>query len=152
MSTLKTAQRSLIIITFVSTVVFIHLLYCYDANQNNGPLKCYGATSSCRLYSDLAFAFVTVLIPLILMISFGLMTVSNVRNSQRRTEPVGASQVKQKSNRKLDRQLIKMLVVQIILLSIVTLPLVIQRLYITLTMNVTKNYLQNTIDNFVYNL
>jgi hypothetical protein len=153
MSNLKNAQRGLFIIIFVSTLVYIHLIYCYDADQTNSPLKCYGNTLSCRLYSDLCFAFITILIPLILMMIFGLITISNIHHSQNKIQPIKSTTGKQRSlTRKTDRQLIIMLFVQIILLSVFTLPIFIQRLYITLTMNVVKSDLQNTMDNFIYNL
>jgi hypothetical protein len=153
MSTLKNAQRGLCIVTIVSTLVFIQLVYCYDANQINAPLKCYATTLACSLYSDLCFAFITVAIPLALMLIFGLLTISNIRYTQHNIQPSQSSVIRQRLlKRKTDRALTVMLIVQIILLAIFTVPLFVQRLYITLTNNVPKTALQNTVNNFIYNV
>ncbi|CAF0915218.1 unnamed protein product [Adineta steineri] len=156
MSTLQNAQRGFIVIVLISTIVFIHLVYCYDANQINSPLKCYGISTSCRLYSDLTFAFITVIIPLVLMSIFGSITISNVFQIKKRIYPAEKfdGKIIHKTNfptRKTDQQLLVMLCIQIILLGIFTVPLVIQRLYTTITMNAVKSALQNKIDNFLYN-
>jgi hypothetical protein len=40
-STLKNAQRGVILIVILSTIIETQQLYCFDANLTNGPLKCY---------------------------------------------------------------------------------------------------------------
>jgi hypothetical protein len=108
------------------------------------------------------FAIVTILLPLILIIVFGLMTISNIRLSQSRVEPTRISIISHPSHgieyhrrrnqqhQKRDHSLLIMLFIQVILLAILTLPLAIQRLYSTLTMNDDKSRLQRTIDRFTY--
>lgn len=119
MSNLKNAQRGLLIIIFFSTLIYIHLIYCYDVNQADAPLKCYGPTLSCRLYSDLCLAFITIAIPLVLMMVFGLITISNIRKSLQAIRPAHLPTIKQPSlKRKTDRELTIMLFLQIILLNL----------------------------------
>ncbi|CAF4427294.1 unnamed protein product, partial [Adineta steineri] len=82
---------------------------------------CYGSTYSCRLTTDLIYAFGTVLLPLLLMIIFGLLTIKNVRHLQSRVHAINGVMISLEnrtlsSNRsghlpakKTDRQLLKML-------------------------------------------
>ncbi|CAF1120321.1 unnamed protein product [Rotaria sordida] len=90
-STLKNAQRGTILIVTVSTIIEAQQFYCFEANLTNTPLKCYTQTMICGIVSDLFFALITILIPLILMIIFGLLTISNVRKSQFRLHPTTSS-------------------------------------------------------------
>ncbi|CAF4176701.1 unnamed protein product, partial [Rotaria sordida] len=83
-STLKNAQRWTTTIIILSILLYAQQLYCYEANLIDTPLKCYGKTDACRFITDSSFAVITILFPLVLMILFGLLTISNVRQSQRR--------------------------------------------------------------------
>jgi hypothetical protein len=78
-STLKNAQRSTILIVVLSTAIEVQQLYCFEANLTNTPLKCYTRTVMCGIVSDMFFALMTIMFPLLFMIIFGLMTISNVR-------------------------------------------------------------------------
>ncbi|CAF0831487.1 unnamed protein product [Adineta steineri] len=166
LSTLKNAQRSAIFITIFSIILYAQMFYCYEANLMNTPLKCYGKTKVCRHLTDLSLTFITVLCPLFVMIIFGLLTISNIRQSHRRiqilkTENIDHSVNKssglsnenpqQKLKRKTDRSLLRMLFVQVIILTILTLPLSIQKLYSTISSeNISP--VEDAIDMFVYNM
>jgi hypothetical protein len=152
-STLKNAQRGTIVIIILSIGLYTQMLFCYEANLVNTPTKCYSKSSGCRFVSDLSFALISILFPLLLMISFGLKTISNIRQSHLRihtqiTNPSG----QQNLYRKTDRQLLLMLFSQVILLTILSIPLPIQRFYSTFTSNYSKTLLQQSISNFAYNL
>jgi hypothetical protein len=77
----------MIIILFCSAFIYLILFYCYEANLTNTPSTCNNKTDTCRILTDLIYIFITTLIPLILMIVFGLMTISNVRQAQRCIQP-----------------------------------------------------------------
>ncbi len=38
------------------------MLYCYEANLVNTPLTCYGKTPICRIFTDIAYGIISVLI------------------------------------------------------------------------------------------
>ncbi|CAF4170197.1 unnamed protein product, partial [Rotaria sp. Silwood2] len=84
MSSLKNSYRSIFIIILFSILLYVQLIYCYQANLTQTPLKCYGKTEICRMTTDFSYALITVVIPIIVMITFGLLTISNVQNSRRR--------------------------------------------------------------------
>ncbi|CAF4976056.1 unnamed protein product [Rotaria sp. Silwood1] len=130
-STLKNAQRWTMIIVIFSILLYAQQLYCYEANLMDTPLKCYGKTVVCRYITDLSFAVMTIILPLFLMILLGLLTISNVRQSQRRIQslqlqtimstmnkPSGPSygNTERKLKQKTDRSLLRMLLVQVLVL------------------------------------
>ncbi|CAF1503080.1 unnamed protein product [Adineta steineri] len=163
MSSLKNAQRSIIITLILSILLFSHIIYCYEPNLINAPLKCYGVTITCRLATDLSLMFMTIFFPLLFMLIFGLMTINNVRYSRNRTRPGDISMItmqgppstsrttEQQQRNKIDDQLLMMLLVQVLLLFIFALPLGVQKLYSTITTNRVSSQAQVAIDNFAYN-
>jgi hypothetical protein len=164
-STLKNAQRGTILIITISTLIEIQQLFCYEANLTNTPLQCYSKTVLCGIVSDVSFALITILFPLLLMFIFGLKIISNVRQTHARLQPMGTTidghvghntstvnTVRQNQQRKTDRQLLIMLFIQVLLILVLTLPLALSKLYTTITRNISKSALRNTIENFIFNL
>jgi hypothetical protein len=164
MSTVKNAYRIMILILSLAALLYAQIFYCYEANLINSPLKCYGRTELCRIVTVLADAFVTAGMPIMFMIIFGMMTISNVRQTQRRLQPlpmsilVTANNVtltnlarQQRRSKKTDRHLLVMLLVQVIILTLLTLPFTVVEVYSTLTATQYKTPLQTAIVNFVFN-
>ncbi|CAF0728533.1 unnamed protein product [Adineta steineri] len=162
-SSLKNAQQGTIAIIILSSFLYCQVLYCYDANMISAPLRCYGKTITCRLVTDLTYALVTILCPLLIMCIFGLMTISNIRrihfNKSTQSKLLDINdknkktiKPKKQKRKRIDRYLRHVLFVQIIFLTILTIPQVIEKLYTTLTMNQMKSSLNITIDNFIYNI
>jgi hypothetical protein len=152
-STLKNAQRGTIIIICLSIGLYIQMIFCYDANLVGTPSKCYSKSTTCGILFDLSFAIITILFPILLMILFGLKTISNIRQAHRRIHNQSINGNRQENqHKKIDRQLLIMLFFQVIILTILSLPLPIERFHSTFTNNNSKTILQESIDNFVYNL
>ncbi|CAF0846163.1 unnamed protein product [Adineta steineri] len=164
-STLKNAQRGIICIIILSTIIQTQQIFCYEANLINTPIKCYTKTVTCGILTDTSFALITVLIPLLFMFIFGLMTISNVRQTQARLRPMVMTSDnnqgqntrivvigRQNQQKKADRQLLKMLFVQVLVILIFTVPLALSKLYTTFTRDMYKSAIRNTIENFIFNL
>jgi hypothetical protein len=164
MSTVKNAYRSMILILSFSALLYAQLFYCYEANLINSPLKCYGRTELCRTVTAMVDAFVTVTTPIVFMMIFGLMTISNVRHTRRRVQALRMSTLafsnnttvsiaarQQQRSKKTDRHLMMMLFFQVIVLTLLSLPFTIIEIYSTLTATQYKTPLQATIVNFVFN-
>jgi len=155
MSTVKNAYRSMILILSFSALLYAQLFYCYEANLINSPLKCYGRTDLCRIVTAMVDAFVTVTTPIMFMMIFGMMTISNVRRTQRRVQALSVSTIltrQQQRLKKIDRHLMVMLFFQVIVLTSLSLPFVFAEVYSTLTATQYKTPLQAAIVNFVFNL
>ncbi|CAF3406162.1 unnamed protein product [Rotaria socialis] len=143
-SSLKNAQFWAAIIVILSVALYAQQLYCYEANLTDTPLKCYGKTVVCRYLTDLSLAIITVSIPILLMILFGSLIISNVRQSQHRIQtlqlgsagastkrPLGSHSENSvgKFRQKTDRSLLRMLFSQVILTGIFTFPLCLDKFY-----------------------
>ena len=169
LSTLKNAQRGILLVIVLSIFLYGPIFYCYEANLTNAPLRCYGKNDACRYSNDISYACLTIILPILCMLFFGMMTIVNIRRVKSRIHTVSviemqrtglpsvevsvlAAQQATLSKRKLDRRLFLMLFIQIILLGIFTLPQAIQKLYSTVTTNDTLTPLRRAIENFLFNL
>ncbi|CAF1219227.1 unnamed protein product [Rotaria magnacalcarata] len=163
--TLKNAQRWTTVTIIFSILLYAQMFYCYEANLANTSLKCNGKTDACLYLTNLSFAFITILIPLFLMSVFGLLTISNVRQSQRRLQSLtlwhttsaairssvtNGEHSQGKLKRKADHSLLRMLLVQVLLMAILTLPLSIQNFYSFFSRE-NKSAIYEAIDYFSYN-
>ena len=164
MSTLKNAYRSIILVVSLSALLYAQLLHCNQINLTNSPLKCYAYNTLCRTITDYSDICITVMMPIIMMMVFGMLTIFNVRRTQRRLLPlhmsnmisthpitVGQTGVHQQRMKKTDRHLLKMLLFQVIVIIVLSFPFCILRTYSTLTSPYQKSPLQTAIDNFVFN-
>ncbi|CAF1462722.1 unnamed protein product [Adineta steineri] len=164
--TLKYTRRGMFIILFFSILINIDIIYCYEVDPINTPLKCDSNTELCRFITDFTIAFMIYIIPICLMIIFGLLTIKNIRQIQRiHTQPIvivtnigdNKSRVRFTNYRtlrtkKIDRRLLQMHLIQIIILTILNFPIVIQRFYSTLTFYNYKSSLQISIENLLFNI
>ena len=91
MSNLKNVQRSMLVVLLYTCIINAPILYCYEANLTGTVRGCYGSTYACRLTTDLIYAFGTTLLPLLLMIIYGLLTIKKVRHVRRRVQNVAKS-------------------------------------------------------------
>jgi len=157
MSTLKNAQKGMIIISIFSCLLYVQMFYCYQANLVHASLQCYGKTAACQLVTDLTYAFAANIFPLIIMIYFGLMTIINVRRTQRRIQNInmvrisGAITTAQQRSKRTDHYLLLMLFVQVILFAVVTLPQNIEKFISYAQTNEITSALDNAIANFIFN-
>jgi hypothetical protein len=159
MSSLKTSKKGAISITLTSSVLYAQIFYCYEANLINAPLKCYGKTIICRHLNNLIYALVTVLCLLFFMFISGIMTVINIRQSQRRVQIVNKIMLPQNNTtastdyqqerlkNNINRHLLLMLLVQVLLL---TSPQAIEKIYSTSSTDNSSNSLDQAINNFIY--
>ena len=169
LSTLKNARRGILLTVLLSVLLYGPIFYCYEANLTNAPLRCYGKNDGCRYSNDINYACLTIILPILCMLFFGVLTIVNIRQVRSRVHvvsfvriyPTGIPSLKVSVSaplqavllkRKLDRRLFLMLVSQIILLGIFTLPQAFQKLYSTITVNSTSTPVKRAIQNFLFNL
>ncbi|CAF1145954.1 unnamed protein product [Adineta steineri] len=161
MSTLKNAQRNIIAAIFLSSVAYVQIFYCYEANLTNAPLQCNGKNTWCRLLINSEFVSITVLIPSMTMFIFGILTILNIRKVTLRPNQSGIKTgnvqiINNKEHpqrlKKSDRYLLLMLLIQVILLTLFSLPQAILNLYNNITLYETESPLNAAINNFILNL
>lgn len=158
-SSCKMAYRSLVIISSLSFCLWIESAFCYDTNLPDAPLRCYGQSHVCRVFNDLTYAISTVMIPSVLMLIFGFLTIHNINRSRRAIEPFVATIIrldpskrkKRRPHRRNQSSLTRMLILQVIFLTLCSLPQAMHQIYLTLTMLVVKSSLRLAIENFIVN-
>lgn len=152
LSSPKNVRRSIILLTFLSLILHSQIFHCYESNLLGTPLKCFNKDGLCRLMNDLMFAILTILCPVILIVIFGLMTISNIRQSRGRIVAVVNNQQPGQRLHRTDQYLFMTLLIQVIVFACLTLPLAIEKLYATLSMNMHKSSLQLTIEDLSYEI
>ncbi|CAF4584006.1 unnamed protein product, partial [Rotaria sp. Silwood2] len=164
-SSLKNSQLWTTIIIILSAICYSQQLYCYEANLVDTPLQCYGKTVVCRYLTDLSLALVTVCIPVILMILFSLLIISNIRQSQRRVQILQSTIIRSIANipshsnnrnslgrfKKTEHGILRMLLSQVILSIIFTSPLCLDKFYSSILEH-NGSPVQLTTNAFVYDL
>jgi len=104
------------------------------------------------------YALITNAIPLILMIVFGLMTISSVHHAHVRVQNVASisintsTKTKDLKYKKIDHHLFRMLLVQILLLIFLCIPQVIQKFHLTFRPFGNVSKLDDAIRTFLYNI
>ena len=163
-SNMKNAQRGIVIVLIYTLVINTPIFFCYEANLTGLVRGCYAATYACRLITDLIYLFGTTIIPLLLMIIFGLLTIKNIRHTQRRVQDVGMMALSYQNNntmptttgqqqrRKKDRYVLKMLFVQVTLLCLFACGHAIQKAYTSIVSYAPTPPLQSAIETFTLNL
>ncbi|CAF2405315.1 unnamed protein product [Rotaria sp. Silwood2] len=163
-TTMNNAWRSIFVILLYTCLINAPIVYCFEANQTEPPRPCYASTYMCRLITSLFYTFGTTLLPLLLMIIFGLMTIKNVHHARIRVQiacSLDSNHVNMRTAaarhglshlKKLDQNLVKMLLVQVCLLFLFTFPHAIQRLYLIFAPNPPPQSLQDAIQNLIFNL
>ena len=159
MSTLKNARQQMIIIVVISLLIYCPIFHCYQANLSNSPLKCYSQSIPCRIFFEQIYTLVTILIPLIFMVLFGILTMSNVRKLHHRFQiplltkfpPTAITSEHRQRLKSIDRRLLIMLLIQISFLTLLTLPQALEMIYLTITRTRLKSPLQHTIENSIFN-
>ncbi|CAF0930515.1 unnamed protein product [Rotaria sp. Silwood1] len=160
LSSRRTAHKSIIIVHILSFLLWAQSVFCYNTNLPQAPLKCYGMTAACRIFNDVVYASSTVIIPSLLMLIFGFLTIHNINQSRRTIKPFIGTVMPMNCSNKMKRRRIRynkgsltgMLLLQVILLTFLSLPQAIHQLYLTLTIHITRSPFRNAIDNFIINL
>lgn len=165
-SSLKRAQQLTVATVIVMILYYLQLYYCYVANTVGNPMKCFARTLACRLLTDLSFALLATSVPAFLMVLFGLLTVSNIRQSQRRVQiahldhhtdhsrmqstATAPANSEKKTKQKMDHALLRMVLVQVSLFVIFSMPLSLQKFYVSFS-NVSSSPDDLAILSVVYN-
>ncbi|CAF1241739.1 unnamed protein product [Didymodactylos carnosus] len=158
LSSLKVSYRVVAATTATSLLIYAEMFYCYEANQITGPFLCNGKDSPCRYFNSLIYTLFFIVLPLMVMVVFGILTLSNVRKLNRLVAPASSTTrgsttlARTVRSKKSDKQLTKMLLVQVLISTILTVPYSIQYLYLTFSVGIYKSPLQVAAENLCFAL
>ncbi|CAF1008793.1 unnamed protein product [Adineta steineri] len=172
--TMKRAYLSMICVILLGFVAFGEQFYCIDINQNllGAPQSCYQLKVNihCQIADSLTQFIFEILMPAIFMVTFGLLTLRNVHQTQNRISAIRTSHIpasQQLTNirnntsfsvevnrtvQKRDSQLITMLLIQVAVFVISTLPISIYKIYGIATIYSTKSTLRKSWENTIFNI
>jgi len=88
-STVRTARCAMAALFISAATVYLEVLYCFEANVPNVPVACYCRNLACRLFNDWMNLLGSIVIPSVLLVVFGTLTLRNAR--VRRVQPILAS-------------------------------------------------------------
>lgn len=159
MSNMMNIKRAIFIIIILSIVFYFHMIPCYQANNIDILIKCSEKAAECRIISDITYILGTILIPLSLMVTFGLLTILNLHHAQTRVHhraehdknSLDIPQMNPNS-KKIDRRLFRMLLLQIFSLIIIFTPQAIHNIFITFNPYNYKFQIQDDVKVFLYNI
>ncbi|CAF3381812.1 unnamed protein product [Rotaria sp. Silwood1] len=133
MTDLKQTYCWILITCIVSILIWIETVYCFETNLVGTPMKCFLNSNICLLYNTIIFALISITIPSITMLIFGLLTIINIRQSQRMIYPnINTITNSNRRSRRIDWILTRMLLTQVFTIFFLNLPQAIHILYIAI--------------------
>ncbi|CAF0828150.1 unnamed protein product [Adineta ricciae] len=144
-SSLRIAFQLIIANIIFWSLIYIQIIIFYE----NGNGTCTFRSGSYGMFFSIYIAVDSGILPLLLMLIFGLLTVRNIHQAKMRV--VGGRTQGTGMSRK-DMQLHRMLANQLILFIILNMPNPIYLVYSSYTIDMSKSALQNTAESFVSNM
>ena len=135
-SQVKIARRIVLIISIIVILVYFQMNFCFDGTVQSA--NCVPSSPLCNSFNDFNLLVTYSLLPPMLMLILGLMTIRNVR---------GRQHVRAETNVK-DRQLTLMLILQVICISILSMPISVQKIYTEMTAYEKKGVDQTILEGF----
>ena len=92
MMTMKRAYLSMMFVIFMGFIFFGEQFFCIDINQHllGAPQSCYQLKQNiqCQIVDSLMQCVFGIVAPALMMIIFGLLTLTNIRQKHRRINPL----------------------------------------------------------------
>lgn len=153
MSSLKRAYQLVIIACVSGLILWVETFYCFDANLIGTPIKCFTISNACRIYNDISVTFMSIIIPSMVMLIFGGLTILNIQQSRQRINPsVSVTIAPAARSRKTEQNFTQMLLTQVFLIVTFNLPHAIFTFYLTVTFDQPKTPVQGTLNGFIFNM
>ena len=150
LSNLSKARKIIIFTAIFIALIYVHTLFFYQANVSGNITSCGIFSSGYTIFFYFFLTTVSNILPITLMIFFGILTISNVRNVRNRVLPQG-NNARNERLRSNDRQMILMLLIQVLVIIFNTIPYTISSLYNTVTIAVLKQQ-RSPLDQTLYRL
>jgi hypothetical protein len=150
-SSIHIARRMVLYTIIIACLAYGQAFYCYSSVPGQFPVTCYCPNIICRMYNDILFLILFSIIPPIFMLTFGLITIQNVKRIRQQVHPhIMQNNRHQHLMKRKDRQMITMLFIQVVLFFVCVTPSGISKAYTTLTLNQYKDALELTKENFFF--
>ena len=131
------AKRIILTLILIVYLMYMQMFFCFDGIYESNSSSCYTVSTTCELYNSFALFLTYSLFPCLFMLILGLLTIRNIRRSQRQVFPSIHALVS-RSKKKTTKQMTIMLLVQVICSILLSLPISLQNIYIEMTRNAQK--------------
>ncbi len=113
-SNVQRAKQIIIGMTLIVYFVYGQMLYCFNGIFHLNTGGCQTISAICELYNDIGLLFTYSLLPTALMLTFGLLPIRNIQQTQQRIAPAPARMPSNvnRNIRKTTKQMTVMLLVQ----------------------------------------
>ncbi|UJR07314.1 hypothetical protein I4U23_011602 [Adineta vaga] len=157
----KTVYKTIATVTLSGCLIFGETIYCFDNGNLNTVASCYTVSVQCQIADGLLLMIFFTTIPVFSMITFGYLTLRNIRQSRRRITTANInpnlnqdlSNIQKSSSsariRKQDLQIMTMLFVQVGILIVFSSPMGFYKFYSSLTAYTNKSLERTAIENFI---
>ncbi|CAF1092619.1 unnamed protein product [Didymodactylos carnosus] len=147
LSRVKIAKRAVCITVIIVSIIYGEMFYCFETSVLS--FNCLPKANACMLFNDFNLLITYSLLPPILMLSVGILTIKNIRLIRRISPTSKATSTRIKIK---DRQLMVMLSVQVTCIALLSLPISVQKIYSDLTLTWVKSVERQQIENFLSTL
>ena len=148
----KIAFRVIIVNAIFWCLVYIQVLVFYRINNGS----CEPQSGAYGVFFSIYISIDSGILPVLLLLIFGLLTVNNVHKTRKRIEPVtGTNEIRSTQTGKMskkDVQLHRMLANQIFLFIILNVPNPCYLLYRVFTINAVRSPFRRTLETFLSNM
>ncbi|CAF1351678.1 unnamed protein product [Didymodactylos carnosus] len=123
-STVPIAYFSIATATLLGFLSYLHVPLLFGVQYTtNGIPSCYALTGPYRIFADLFYTVCYAAVPPIIMITFGILIVLNIKNTHRQITPAMSTGVI--GNRRKDHHFMIMLLFQVGTIFVFTMPIAI---------------------------
>ncbi|CAF1350860.1 unnamed protein product, partial [Adineta ricciae] len=79
----KIVYRAISTVIILGCFIFAETIYCFNNGNLNSVASCYTISVQCQIIDGLLLMIFYTTIPIVLMITFGFLTLKNIRQSRR---------------------------------------------------------------------
>ncbi|CAF5077255.1 unnamed protein product, partial [Rotaria sp. Silwood1] len=161
-SSMKNVNRAIITIVTILILCYGQMLYCHAANQKSSRGACAGINIVCLYLNDFIHLILFVIIPVSIMIIYGLLTLRNIKQTHHRIANINRNQINNNVRgggggggggpQRQQSTLTALMLIQVCLITICNLPVGIHKIYSTITENTYKSPKQRGIETIIFQL
>lgn len=154
MSNMSSARKSIIITTILVFLSYVHILIYFRTVGNGRAMNCIIMPYEYIIFLSFFAPIISCILPIVLMIIFGILMIINVRNVHNRLVPHSNNE-RIECLRSNDRQLIVMLLFQVLVTTLLSIPYFALAIYNAIVVVILQYKLSTSgeaIYNFAYNL
>jgi hypothetical protein len=141
-------NRSIGLVITIVAIAFSHIFYCYSANLQNASSSCSTLISMCMYVNNFMHLILFIIVPCILMLIFGLLTLRNVKQSLQRiaNETTIDTAKTGRRTKRTQTMMTVLMFTQVALITCANTPGGIQKLYTTITVNDNRSSERRAIE------